>query len=326
VRCASELLECSPSETPRDERRQAARETLKSLSRDSAVGAGQSIPLPSQPGQWRRTLPADGPFYVEQNAWDQICYAIFYGKNALLLGPSGCGKTELCYLAADATGKPIEVFHCGGMTEPRSTLIGNTHFDPKRGTWFAESRFVTAIQRPESIVLFDEASRAPREAFNLWFPLMDRQRALALDESEEAPVVRRAAGVTFLATANVGFEYTGAEPIDWALLGRFASIIHLDFPPKHEETHLLTRRCPGLDTRCAGRLAAFAARQRELAREGEFRSTVATRSLLEAGQQIADGISYETAVEHCVVNAFAAEGGDASERAKLLQLLQKDRG
>ena len=28
------------------------------------------------------------------------------------------------------------------MSEPRNSLIGNVNFDPEKGTWFSESRFV----------------------------------------------------------------------------------------------------------------------------------------------------------------------------------------
>ena len=71
----------------------------------------------------------------------------------------------------------------------------------------------------------DELSRAGRDAFNILLPLLDGQGYLPLDEAEDAAVVHRAPGVSFLATANLGMEYTGTEPLDLAL--KDLSLIHI---------------------------------------------------------------------------------------------------
>jgi MoxR-like ATPase len=89
----------------------------------------------------------------------------------------------LCGLVADAFGRELVRFNCGAMSEPRSTLIGNTHLDRDKGTWFQPSRFVAAVQKAGTCILLDELSRAPREAFNILLPLMDGQRYLALAAS-----------------------------------------------------------------------------------------------------------------------------------------------
>jgi hypothetical protein len=291
----------------------------------AALTSGNLADLPVKCGEWRLPKPPASQFYVVHKVWEQISHVIGTGGNALLIGPSGVGKTELCNRAAAAAGRTIQVFHCGAMSEARSALIGNTHFDKARGTWFAESPFVRAVTRPDTVIVLDEISRAVREAFNIFLSLLAGDRSLHLDESEDAPVIHRAPGVSFLATANVGIEYTGADQIDWALQSRFSSIIRLAYPPNSAELLLLTERYPGLDHKSAKWLIGLATRQRELAGDGEFVSTISTRDLLGAGEQIRDGISFENAVEHCIVNRFSAEGGEASEQAKLLQIVQKIR-
>jgi MoxR-like ATPase len=64
--------------------------------------------------------------------------------------------------------------------------------------------------------------------------------------------------VTFFATANLGMEYTGAEPLDRALADRIPVVLAIDFPPKEQEIALLTRRCPGLSRGAAQQLVEVA--------------------------------------------------------------------
>lgn len=275
---------------------------------------------------WLLKRPAETEFFVEEEVWEQLCFAFHDGTNVLLIGPSGSGKSELCGLVARAGGRDIERFNFGAMTEPRSSLIGNVHFDPRSGTRFVRSRFADAVQRRESVLLLDELSRAGRDAFNVLLPLLDGQAYLALDESEEGTVVHRADGVCFLATANLGMEYTGADALDAALRDRFPIQIAVDFPPPEKELQLLVSRCAGLNIGEAQRLVDLAARQRSMAREGDFVGMISTRALLAAGRQLAAGVSMRNACQFCVCNHFSSDGGETSERARVEQLVEKDDG
>jgi MoxR-like ATPase len=272
---------------------------------------------------WRRPRPPEDEFYVSELHWEQISYGISHAEPVLLLGPSGCGKTELCRLAAQAYGKELLSVNCGGMSEARTSLIGNTHFSKDKGTWFEPSRFVRAVQNHLACVLFDEISRAQRDAFNILLPVLDGQRSIPVDESENAGVVQVAHGVNFLATANVGAAYTGTDPLDLALLDRFPVVLEMEFPLAKEERGILMKRCPDLSYADAQELVRFAGRQREMTREGEFNAMISTRTLLAAGRQVAAGISRSNAIEFCILNRFAQDGGDISDRTKLRQLLQK---
>ena len=96
---------------------------------------------------YRKTpKPDDKQFYVDTEVWQQILYSLSTGKNVLLTGPSGSGKSELAYIAAKALDSHLEAFNMGAMSEPRTSLIGNTHFNKEKGTWFDESRFAKAVQ------------------------------------------------------------------------------------------------------------------------------------------------------------------------------------
>ena len=192
--------------------------------------------------------PHPSEFFVSKEVWEQVCYCLMQGENLLLVGPTGSGKSQIVYKAAEALDRPLVTFNMGAMSEARTSLIGNTHFDKERGTWFGISRFAAAAKGDmgPAIILTDEITRAVRDAFNILLPLWDDQGYLALDESEDASIINRHEEVSFVATANVDMEYTGTEAMDIALKNRFATIIDMDFPPLDNEVSVLMGRCDGL--------------------------------------------------------------------------------
>lgn len=272
---------------------------------------------------WSYPRPDEHEFYVEPDVWEQLCYAIHDGKPALLTGPTGSGKSELCEMASGAAARQFQAFNFGGSTDARSTLVGNTHFDKERGTWFCESPFIRAVQTSGTTILLDELSRCDGDASNLLLTITDRQGYLRVDEAEDSPVVCRADDIAFLATANLGAGYRHAEELDLALKDRFETVIAIDFPPPEHEVNVLLKRCPGLKKATAKLLVKLATRQREMARDGEFIAMVSTRSLIAAASQVAAGISPQNAVKFCLVNQFNDEGGDLSERARMTQICQR---
>jgi len=272
--------------------------------------------------------PHPATFYVLPEVWEQLCFAVAYGENALLIGPQGSGKSELGYMVAQGMGYDIDAFNFGATQEPRQMLIGNTNFDKVKGTWFSKSRFVKAIERDRGVVLLDELTRdRGASAHNIILTLLDRQGYLALDEDETTPVIKKGDGVAFLGTANIGAQYTGTEALDAALRGRFGTIVDLTWPPKEYEIKILMNRSPGLRAGDAAKLVDFANRQREMyLTDGSFceGGEISTRMLLAAGKRIGKGMTLENALTFSVVNHFPSEGGDSSERTMLRQVFQKN--
>jgi len=273
---------------------------------------------------WKKVpKPDPNVFWVDDKVWMKFQYCIANGKNIILTGPAGSGKSELTYIATKAAERAMEAFNMGATTEPRTALIGKTELTEK-GTHFEPARFALAVQKPEMVVLLDELTRAGPDAYNILLPLMDRQGFLPLDESEGGGVVKKADGVSFVATANLGMTYVGCEPLDTAEKQRFAMIIDMDYPPKEAETGVLLGRCKGLKKSHAERLVNIADTQRRLARvERSFKEEISTRMLIEAGEAVAAGMDFKDACEGAFVDYFSSEGGDNSERTQIRQIIQK---
>lgn len=262
-------------------------------------------------------------FIVSVEVWRNLTLSVQLETSALLVGPAGCGKTDLVSYLAAGTKRPLFRFSFGAMSEPRLSLIGSMHFDVKQGTFFSESRFVRAIKTPKAIVLLDELNRADHDCLNLLLPLLDGQRILSLDECADSPQVQVAESVSFVATANVGREFTAANTLDQAIRDRFGTVVQMDYPSEQQEIRLLVKRNPGLKTEDATWLTRIAKRQREMAAEGEFTFSVSTRMLLEAAKKIVFGIVPDEAVTYSLTNHFSREGGDHSDYTRFRQLLQR---
>ena len=144
------------------------------------------------------------------------------GKNTMLTGSTGCGKTTLCIeIAKELNLNPI-VINCGSTQDARSSLLG--YFTLDNGTTiFQDADFLKAIQQENTLIILDELSRASDDAYNIIFPLLDFRKEIRVDEKEDGRVVKIAKNVKFIATANIGVEYSSARSIDRALQDRFLS-------------------------------------------------------------------------------------------------------
>lgn len=264
--------------------------------------------------------PAD--YWVEAAVWRQLCLTIDMGSTSLLIGPAGTGKTELVIKAAELMNRPLYIFSCGSMSEPRSSLIGATHFDPKKGTYFVESRFVNAIQQPNAVILLDELNRCDPDTYNIFLPLLDGQRVLPLDEDLKGRVCKVADGVVFLGTANIGVEYAGTRRFDRALQDRFSQVLQIRFPPIAAEAALLVARYR-IDSKMAGTLTRIATQQRLQYQKTEYEFPISTRMLLATAKQIGFGIPAKEAIEFTLTSHFSSAGGDLSDNARFQQLVQR---
>jgi len=257
--------------------------------------------------------------------WKYLIRSAMRGKNIMMTGASGCGKTMAAKKLVEALDRPEFYFNLGATQDPRGTLIGNTHFNPSEGTTFSESLFVKAIQTEDAIILLDEISRAHPEAWNILMTVLDSgQRYLRLDEHENSPTIKVANGVTFVATANIGNEYTATRSMDRALVDRFI-IVEMESLDKDQESALLKDLHPGVTQGQADAIAEIASMTRKEVKTDAPRITnsISTRISVEMAGLLEDGFELAEAAEVCIYPFFDEDGGVDSERTFMKQVVQK---
>jgi nitric oxide reductase NorQ protein len=257
--------------------------------------------------------------------WKYLIRSAVRAKNIMMTGPAGCGKTMAAKALVKGLERPDFYFNLGATQDPRATLIGNTHFDKNKGTFFSESAFVKAIKTPNAVILLDELSRAHPDAWNILMTVLDQgQRYLRLDEADGSPIVKVAEGVTFIATANIGNEYTSTRVMDRAILDRFVTI-EMDVLNDEQEFGLLKFMFPDVDSDILKAIAEIAhhTRTQSMSDSGKVTSMVSTRASVEMAGLVYDGFDLFEAAEISIFPFFSNDGGVDSERTYVKQLVQK---
>ena len=257
--------------------------------------------------------------------WKYLIRSAVRGKNIMMTGPAGCGKTMAAKSVVNSLDRPDFYFNLGATQDPRSTLVGNVQFDKGKGTYLAESLFVKAIQTPNAVILLDELSRAHPDAWNILMTVLDYgQRYLRLDEQDNQATIKVAEGVTFVATANIGNEYTSTRVMDKALMDRF-TIVEMDVLTEDEENSLLNYMFPHVDSVLLGNVAKIASLTRSEANSDTARipSGISTRTTVELCGLLYDGFNLQEAAEVSIYPQYDNTGGVDSERTFVKQIVQK---
>ena len=259
--------------------------------------------------------------------WKYLMRSVVRGKNIMMTGPSGCGKTLAVQSVAKAlNGRPFFYFNLGATTDPRSSLIGNTHYSKEKGTFVAEAWFCQAIQKENAIIMIDELTRGTSDAWNILITVLDEnQRYLRIDEKPDTPTIKVAKGVTFIATANIGSEYTATRVLDRAMMDRFTAIVEMEPLSVENELKLINMTYPNLPEVSARAIAEIAGNTRTQVRSDDPKVTtsISSRLTVEMAGLIYDGFSLAEAAEVCIYPFFSDAGGADSERTYMKQLVQK---
>ena len=262
---------------------------------------------------------------MKELKWKYLIRSAVRGKNIMMTGQAGCGKTMAAKSLVNALDRPDFYFNLGATQDPRASLIGNVHFDKGKGTYFSESLFVKAIQTENAVILLDELTRAHPDAWNILMTVLDQgQRYLRLDEADGQNTIKVADGVTFIATANIGNEYTATRQLDKALMDRF-TIIEMDVLNDEEEFGLLKYMFPTVDESALKNVADITNLTRIEASNDNPRITsgVSTRTSVEIAGLLFDGFSLMEAADITIYPQYDATGGVDSERTFVKQIVQK---
>lgn len=233
----------APAETP-----ELTSEKLESIMDGSVEEPEVEKKPPFESGKY---ITLGGYFRVDQGVYAVMKRNIQKSVNTLLLGPTGVGKTELVSNIAKDLKLPITIFDMGTMTDPIMSLVGNHVIKMHDGvttSTFVKSRFSEVIQQP-GIVMLDEISRAVVTSNNLLFPCLDFRRELPMEYCfEDTNPIKVHPQCVFIATANLGGQYTGTHKLDRALLDRFM-VIEIDPLNKTEVRKAIKTHTPSLDTK-----------------------------------------------------------------------------
>ena len=262
---------------------------------------------------------------MKELKWKYLIRSAVRGKNIMMTGHAGCGKTMAAKSLVNALDRPDFYFNLGATQDPRASLIGNVHFDKSKGTYFSESLFVKAIQTENAVILLDELTRAHPDAWNILMTVLDQgQRYLRLDEADGQNTIKVADGVTFIATANIGNEYTATRQLDKALMDRF-TIIEMDVLNDEEELGLLEYMFPSVESSELKNISSITHLTRIEAQTDNPRITsgVSTRTSVEIAGLLFDGFSLMEAADITIYPQYDATGGVDSERTFVKQIVQK---
>ena len=262
---------------------------------------------------------------MKELKWKYLIRSAVRGKNIMMTGQAGCGKTMAAKALVKSLDRPEFYFNLGATQDPRSTLIGNVHYNKKDGTYFSESLFVKAIQTENAVILLDELTRAHPDAWNILMPVLDQgQRYLRLDEADGQQTINVANGVTFIATANIGNEYTATRQLDKALMDRF-TIIEMDLLNQEEEFGLLKYMFPTVDETMLSNVSNITnlTRVEAVAENARISSGVSTRTSVEIAGLLFDGFSLLESADITIYPQYDNTGGVDSERTFVKQIVQK---
>lgn len=260
-------------------------------------------------------------FVIDPTQRDMIAALLESDQNVLLTGPTGSGKTTFCYALADSMQMNPVVINLGSTQDARSSLLGSYSLQDGN-TSFEESDFLKAVRTPDTLIVLDEVSRASSDAMNILFPLLDGRRSIRVEENNgDTRVIPVAEGVRFIATANIGAEYSAARKIDRALIDRFM-VFQLPYLNESELVGIMLDSQDFTDkgTKTVVALGKVYAHAAELYKNSKVRTRLSPRTVISAAA-LANKFSFEQIVENVILPMFSGNGGVANEQTRIKEFI-----
>lgn len=264
--------------------------------------------------------------FIPEDKWKFLIYTILTGGNIMITGEQGSGKTETAMVLQKIFGFDDLMFTLDmgdAGDDPLTSIVGKTHFDGK--TYFAESPFIKAIQVPNAVIRIEEITRAHPNAQNILMRIVDKkQRVLRLNDDNEYRDIFVARGVSFVATANIGLQFTATKKLDRAFSDRFL-VNEMDLLTDKEELQLLKMLFPTVNKSSLTTLSKIAHATREDMTSAESQldnEIISTRMSVQVASLLQYGFNMETAFQTAVYPFFSKEGGAESPRENLKKIVE----
>lgn len=234
-------------------------------------------------------------FFMSKDDWNLLVRNIKKHVNTLIIGPTGSGKTSCVKEVCARLGIPLHVFDMGSIIDPISSLLGVHRLEGGKSI-FDYAKFTQVIQEP-CVILLDELNRAALSSNNVLFPCLDDRRTLSIEVAGGKDIrdIKIHPEVTFIATANVGSEYSGTNQMDRALVNRFFPLELGCIPSTEEEDVLVTRT--GIEPGNSKLIVKIANNIRSLYNKSEISSSLSIRETLMVANLVVDGWDLGKAME-----------------------------
>ena len=261
----------------------------------------------------------DEGFYFDKKQWNFLVRNIKRHQNTMLVGPTGTGKTDVIIRICEKLGIPCRIYDMGAMMDPLTDLLGSHRLE-NGSSKFDFAKFVYDVQTP-GVILLDELSRAPMMTNNILFPCLDMRRELPIDiaDSNSERRIKIHKDVTFIATANIGPEYSGTSDIDAALANRFM-IMQVDYLTAPIETNILIART-GIDETNASRIINIANNIRERYKAGALSKPVSTRETIACAEMFVDGFTMFDAIDFAFCGKYLKYNGGTDENSIVKKII-----
>ena len=232
---------------------------------------------------------------IELEPKDQKALALAVKNNlsCLLIGETGVGKTSAIKRIAYLRKQGYTRINMNGYTTP-DELIGSKSV-ANGGTYY-EHGVLTKAMIEGHIVVLDEINATPPDIMFVLHGLLDDDRRITLPNGD---IITPHPDFRFFATMNP--DYEGTRGLNRAFLDRFPIILMVNILAPQKEVELLQNRLSIAST-MANLLVATALLNRNAYKEQKTLTLTSTRSLLQWGNLVKQGIPLIQAYTLSIVN------------------------
>lgn len=225
----------------------------------------------------------------------------------MMIGPSGYGKTSVPQQMAKEWDMEFLRWDCATVRDPeeffgfRGAQDGST-MDDDGETIFSKSNFTEVIENGNAVVVLDELNRIDPYISNILFPLLDHagKTSIVGYDIEVGP------NTIFVATVNIGYQFTGTFTLDTALTNRFTAKVLVGPLPKDIETKILMARGE-ISYAQAESVVDLMKGLRALNDSGELSIDASTRVSIQISEMVGAGLTIKEALQYVVVNGTSED-------------------
>jgi len=250
------------------------------------------------------------PYYVPVGNEEHVFKAAFrQGLSIVLKGPTGCGKTRFVEAMAYDLERPLITVACHDDLTT-ADLVGRFLLRGGETEWVDGP--LTRAVREGAICYLDEVVEARQDTTVVIHPLADHRRQLPIERL--GTTLEAAPGFCLVVSYNPGYQSVLKDLKDSTRQRMVA--IEFGFPPAEVEEAVVAHEA-GIDPKRAAELVRLAQAIRRLERAG-LREVASTRTLIAAGQLMAEGLFPREAARAAIAGPLA---DDASVTSGLVAMI-----